>query len=98
MLKQFTDSIRHISEEFGGRRDRSILTIIPTRLRGDAFNHSGVNALKHTTVEEFIHELMLEFSGIQDMDILKMELCQVFQEEDEPVNSNTKRKKILSNV
>ena len=93
MLRQFTTSLRHLLNSYGPEHERWILTYIPSRLRGKAYQVFGGTTLLYNTIQEFLEAVKTEFGGIHDMDTIKMELYQVQQDEDELVSEYAERVK-----
>ena len=93
MLRQFTTSLRHRLSSYGPENERCILTYIPSRLRGKAYQVFGGTTLLYNTIQEFLEAVKTEFGGIHDMDTIKMELYQVQQDDGEPISEYAGRVK-----
>ena len=84
-LQAFSKVLKDILEDYGPGCEKFILNSIPRRLKGRAYDAYGGIAPNYTSLDEFLQDLKLSFSGITDADTIKLEMRQIEQNIGEPV-------------
>ena len=84
-LQAFSKVLKDILEDYGPGCEKFILNSIPRHLKGRAYDAYGGIAPTYKSLDEFLQDLKLSFSGITDADTIKLDMRQMEQNPGEPV-------------
>ena len=84
-LRPFCKILRSILKKYGPSSEEWILNYLPKKLKGKAALVFAGIAPTYQSLEAFITDLNLQFGAVQDADLIRMELRQLQQKEDEPI-------------